>query len=744
MILRRIIAAFVLLWAFPCLAQTGSIKTPAQLNSEINTTFPNNTVGQITPAGVRQVALDQVASVPFLNVTNVFSAIQSFPNGVTINGGTITGAAWSGGTITGLPTPVNPSDAVTLSFVNAAVTTGINILAPSRLATAAILPNTPTYSNGTAGVGATLTSSTNSTLTVDGIVANLNDIILVKNQASAFQNGIYTLTTAGSGSAAWVLTRVSYFDIVSQMKVGSYTFITAGTANANSAYTLQSTVVTVGTDALTWALFSSTGTAVTSLDATNGNISVQSGSLKVVSGQLSSNVLSSRTFAQTQNLANFNSIQTQGYATPGDHGGAAFKNVGSSPFTDSQIATGTISNNGVSGCTTVAAGVALTGGSGRGAAANVSVVGGVVTVVALVNNHGNAYAVGDVLSIAVAGCAQTPTFTVATLTIPTASFTDAVGTHFQFIVDAGNYANVRQFGAACNWTLTAGDAGSTNDTTAIQNGLNWAGDTVQPTVDGGGVAGETLLVPPKNCLSDAIFVPFGVTFSGHNAWSSQIKFTDAMGAAVIPVTICEPTTHLACFGSRVMNMTLKGGSGTANTNVPMVFSNSLQQMNMLWRVAFYPNQRGCVQYDSGFGGAAQVGFTEVECTMSSTGNPGFNLTNLGTTLVYFKNVNTEAGGSGVTASGINVGNGGFIDIDNFHTEGVSTGIFLNNTGSTSTGAVRLHNLSGGAHCTNLVLKQSGSVAGDLVVGMATPNGCTNTVSNGGTNTTIPIIADTLF
>lgn len=163
--------------------------------------------------------------------------------------------AITGGTITGMPTPTVASDVAIKSYVDATAT-GLNILAPSTLATAAVLPNTPTYSNGTAGVGATLTAGSNTTLTVDGTAAPLNTVVLVKNQASAFQNGIYTVTTAGSGAAPWVLTRATYFDQAAEMKSGSYTFISGGTTNLNTSYILQTAVTTVGTDPLNWVQFS--------------------------------------------------------------------------------------------------------------------------------------------------------------------------------------------------------------------------------------------------------------------------------------------------------------------------------------------------------------------------------------------------------------------------------------------------------------------------------------------------------
>lgn len=211
--------------------------------------------------------------------------------------------AITGGAITGLPSPSASTDAATKAYVDSTAS-GLNILASSALATAAVLPNTPTYANGTAGVGATLTAGSNTTLTVDGTAAPLNTVVLVKNQASAFQNGIYTVTQAGSGSVPWILTRATYFDQAAEMKGGSYTFVTAGATNINSSYVLQTTITTVGTDALNWALFVSGAVSVQSIGGANGIITIGPG-LKIpgnvldVSAGVLTNVLNTQTLPYT-------------------------------------------------------------------------------------------------------------------------------------------------------------------------------------------------------------------------------------------------------------------------------------------------------------------------------------------------------------------------------------------------------------------------------------------------------------
>ena len=49
-----------------------------------------------------------------------------------------------------------------------------------------------TYNNGSSGVGATLTASSNGAIVIDGVSLSVNDRVLVKNQTTkAAENGIY-------------------------------------------------------------------------------------------------------------------------------------------------------------------------------------------------------------------------------------------------------------------------------------------------------------------------------------------------------------------------------------------------------------------------------------------------------------------------------------------------------------------------------------------------------------------------
>ena len=139
------------------------------------------------------------------------------------------------------------------------VAQGLDTKPSCKLATTGNL--TATYSNGTVGVGATLTNSgTQATLTLDSTAANLNDRILVKDQTDATQNGIYVVTNVGSGSTNWVLTRATPEDQPSELTGGSFVFVEEGTLNANNGYTFTHTgASTFGTTDLDVAQFSGAG-----------------------------------------------------------------------------------------------------------------------------------------------------------------------------------------------------------------------------------------------------------------------------------------------------------------------------------------------------------------------------------------------------------------------------------------------------------------------------------------------------
>jgi hypothetical protein len=117
------------------------------------------------------------------------------------------------------------------------------------------------------GVGATLTNSgANVALTIDSVALSLTNRVLVQGQTNQFENGVYTVTTVGNGSTAWVLTRATDADQyapsdVGKLGYGDYFFITAGSGFAGSSYVLTTPVgeITFGITNIAFSQFAAAG-----------------------------------------------------------------------------------------------------------------------------------------------------------------------------------------------------------------------------------------------------------------------------------------------------------------------------------------------------------------------------------------------------------------------------------------------------------------------------------------------------
>jgi hypothetical protein len=213
--------------------------------------------------------VDAVLFASFYRAGDVGTLTQAQADGfyVNVTGDTMSGSLTMGNVIdmgsnkiTNLATPTNANDAVNKSYADGIVQ-GINIHASVRVATTANL--SATYNNGTAGVGATLTASANGAISIDGVTLSVNDRVLVKNQSTGFQNGIYYVSDAGSAGTPYVLTRATDADNnpAGEVSTGDFNFVIEGTTNAGYGYTLTTTgTITIGTTALTYTAFSSAPT----------------------------------------------------------------------------------------------------------------------------------------------------------------------------------------------------------------------------------------------------------------------------------------------------------------------------------------------------------------------------------------------------------------------------------------------------------------------------------------------------
>jgi hypothetical protein len=162
--------------------------------------------------------------------------------------------------------PTTNLQVATKQYVDTLVSSGITYHAPVKYEVPDSTGNlNATYNNGTAGVGATLTNAgALVAFTPDGTVASVADRILVYNQTNQAQNGVYVVTTVGSGSVAWVLTRASDADTYALKSPtglgnGDAFFITSGATGAGETYVCNTVgVITFGTTAITFVQISAT------------------------------------------------------------------------------------------------------------------------------------------------------------------------------------------------------------------------------------------------------------------------------------------------------------------------------------------------------------------------------------------------------------------------------------------------------------------------------------------------------
>ncbi|BAQ93787.1 phage-related tail fiber protein [uncultured Mediterranean phage uvMED] len=169
--------------------------------------------------------------------------------------------------ITNLATPTDATDAATKGYVDASQQ-GLDVKESVKAATTGNI---------------TLSGEQ----VVDGVSLSAGDRVLVKDQSTGSQNGIYVVASGG-----W--SRAADADADSEVTAGLFTFVEEGTVNADAGFSLTTNDdITVGTTALTFTQFSgagsvSAGDGLTKSGNTlsadlksNGGVVIESGELAV-------------------------------------------------------------------------------------------------------------------------------------------------------------------------------------------------------------------------------------------------------------------------------------------------------------------------------------------------------------------------------------------------------------------------------------------------------------------------------
>jgi hypothetical protein len=211
----------------PKVNNVGSLGTSSKLWNEVHQTTSVYGTGSITEES---------------NVLKVKAAPLTVEQGLTVAGSSSLSSASMTGTlsmgsqrITNLGTPTADSDAVTKVYVDSAIQ-GLDIKESVRAATTAAVTLASDLENGDA---------------IDGVTLSTGDRILVKDQATASENGIYIVAASGAP------TRSSDFASTDSV-AGSFVFVEEGTVNSDAGFvcTSNSGSDVVGTDSLTFTQFS--------------------------------------------------------------------------------------------------------------------------------------------------------------------------------------------------------------------------------------------------------------------------------------------------------------------------------------------------------------------------------------------------------------------------------------------------------------------------------------------------------
>ena len=198
---------------------------------------------------VNAITLGSSSLNPGATTTDIAGLTSLVVDNVSVDGSTITSTsgdltltATSGdidvnsNKIVNVATPVNDTDAANKAYVDAA-RTGLDVKGSVKVATTANI-------------------TLSGTQTIDGVALSVGDRVLVKNQTTASENGIYVVASSG-----W--SRATDADENAEVTSGMFTFVEQGSVNSDTGFVLTTDgTITVGSTNLEFTLFSASGTLI--------------------------------------------------------------------------------------------------------------------------------------------------------------------------------------------------------------------------------------------------------------------------------------------------------------------------------------------------------------------------------------------------------------------------------------------------------------------------------------------------
>ena len=242
---------------------TGSAASAAEISLAADHEFSASTLrlGAFTGGEITKAAGSLAATIAAGAVTVAKLATAVNLNAIATANAATADITVAGFKITNLGNPTAASDAANKGYVDS-VSAGLDPKESVDFASTANITGTYNATGGTAGRGQ-LTVMSNAA--IDGVTPAAGDRVLLKNQSTGAQNGIWVISTLGTG-ANGIWDRAPDFDTDAEVTPGAFVFVEEGTNQADTGWVLTTNApITIGGASgttLAWTQFSGPGTVI--------------------------------------------------------------------------------------------------------------------------------------------------------------------------------------------------------------------------------------------------------------------------------------------------------------------------------------------------------------------------------------------------------------------------------------------------------------------------------------------------